>query len=982
MSKVSVILTSYNHAKYLRESIESVLNQTYTDFELIIGDDASTDKSWDIIQSYTDPRIHAYRHETNRMGGVINETVLSGRVSSDYIAIHHSDDVWEPEKLEKQVSILNENPEVGAVFSNALAIGENGEPFEDESHFYYKIFDQPNRTRHEWLNFFFYHDNVLCHPSVLIRKACYDDCGLYRYGLAQLGDLDMWVRLCLKYEIHVMPEKLVRYRVRANAMNASAGNRSDAQIRHSFETLPIYENFRDIKNKEEFLKIFPSAQKYFTEQDQDLGFALGMMALDANASNALKLFGLELLFEALNNPDRVRNIKELYDFISLTGKYDIFSVELIPSLMSQIAEKQQRVQELTQSVEELRQTIQELRAQITEIFNSRTWKLVSRIGQVRVKLLPLGSRREKLIRWVLNSSMTLIRRIKNRLIKKADISFSDYPNWIRKNEPEREQLGKQREQVIDFDYKPLISLIIPVWNTPEQILNETISSVLQQTYENFELCIADGNSNPETQKILSDWAKKDSRIHVKFLDENRGIAVNSNEALSLAQGEFVAFLDHDDLLAPYAFFEVVHRLQGDTTVDLIYSDEDKINESGQRFDPFFKPDFSPDYLRSVNYMTHFLVVRKSLGDTIGWFREGYDGAQDYDLILRSVEKARDIAHIPKILYHWRAWTASTAGSAEAKPYANASGKKALQEHLNRIGLSAHVEDGYSSTFYRVYYQYSGAPLISIIIPNHDHAEDLKRCLDSIWQQTSYPNIEIVLVENGSKEQETFKLYEQLKLDARIRIVKWEQPFNYSRVNNWAVTQANGEVILFLNNDTRIINGDWLEEMLQFAMRPDVGAVGTKLYYPDESIQHAGVIVGLGGVAGHSHKYYPRQHPGYFRRLETVQNISAVTAACLMVRKQIFQEVNGFDENYPLAFGDVDLCLAILKKGYLNVWTPYASLYHFESKTRSGEDTPEKKARFKKEMDYFKQKWAKFLLQGDPYYNPNLSLDYEDFRLKE
>jgi GT2 family glycosyltransferase len=381
-------------------------------------------------------------------------------------------------------------------------------------------------------------------------------------------------------------------------------------------------------------------------------------------------------------------------------------------------------------------------------------------------------------------------------------------------------------------------------------------------------------------------------------------------------------------------------------------------------------------------MPHFLVVRKSFGDAIGWFREGYDGSQDYDLILRAVENARCVAHIPKILYHWRAWSESTASSSDAKPYANDSGKRALQEHFNRVGLSAQIEDGYSSTFYRVHYQRLNTPLISIIIPNHDHAKDLKLCIDSILQKTSYPNIEIILVENESKEQKTFNLYEQLKRDARIRIVKWDQPFNYSHVNNWAVTQANGEVILFLNNDTQVINGDWLEEMLQFAMRPDVGAVGAKLYYPDESIQHAGVIVGLGGVAGHSHKYYPRQHPGYFRRLETVQNISAVTAACLMVRKQIFQEVNGFDETYALAFGDVDLCLSILKKGYLNVWTPYAELYHHESKTRGVEDTLEKKKRFTNETNYFKHKWAERLSSGDPYYNPNLSLDYEDFRLKE
>ena len=642
-----------------------------------------------------------------------------------------------------------------------------------------------------------------------------------------------------------------------------------------------------------------------------------------------------------------------------------------------------------------------LEKELSEILTSETWKIALFLRNLRIKLFPLGSRREKLVRWGANSFtrmakvvgflgnlplkigrkltpiatptfIALLRRIKYRffnLLRRIKYRFfkwnifSKYRRWIRKNELGREQLVEQRAKIDVFEYKPLISLIVPVWNTPPKILNKTIGSVVDQTYDNWELCIADGHSSIETQKVLSDWTKKDSRINIKFLNENKGIAVNSNEALSLAQGEFVGFLDHDDLLAPFALFEVVNRLQSDTNVDLIYSDEDKINENGQRFDPFFKPDFSPDYLRSVNYMAHFLVIRKSLGDAIGWFREGYDGAQDYDLVLRLVEKARTIGHIPKILYHWRVWANSTAGSAEAKPYANNSGKRALQEHLNRIGLSAHVDDGYSPTFYRTHYQYSGIPLVSIIIPSQDHAADLEYCINFILQRTTYSNFEIFIVENGSKEQGTFNLYKRLlEKDNRVHLVQWDmnEPFNYSRINNWAARQANGEVLLFLNNDTQVINEDWLEEMLQFAMRPDVGAVGAKLYYPDESIQHAGVIIAVGGIAGHGHKYFSRQATGYFGQLVLPHNVSAVTAACLMVRKQVFWEIDGFDETYALAFGDVDLCLSILKKGYLNIWTPYAELYHHESKTSGYEDTSEKFKRFEKETMYFKQKWDKVL----------------------
>jgi GT2 family glycosyltransferase len=374
-------------------------------------------------------------------------------------------------------------------------------------------------------------------------------------------------------------------------------------------------------------------------------------------------------------------------------------------------------------------------------------------------------------------------------------------------------------------------------------------------------------------------------------------------------------------------------------------------------------------------MPHLLIVRKTIGDQVGWLREGFEGAQDYDFILRLIEKTQNIVHIPKILYHWREWGKSTASSTETKPYAEVAGKKALQEHIDRIGLTATVEAGYSSTRYRIQYQLPINPLVSIIIPNQDHPADLKLCVDSILQKTTYSNFEILVAENGSQENETLMLYEKLKQIQKLRIVNWEQPFNYSSINNWAVEQANGQVLLFLNNDTQVINGNWLEEMLQFALRSDVGAVGAKLYYQDGTIQNGGIILGIGGIAGHSHKYFPKNHRGYFGQLALPHNVSAVTGACLMIRKQVFQEVGGFDKNFPVAYGDVDLCLRVLQKGYLNVWTPYAELYHFESKTRGYKDADK---RSNQEMIHFKQKWSLFLDTGDPYYNPNLTLSSEDF----
>ncbi len=368
----------------------------------------------------------------------------------------------------------------------------------------------------------------------------------------------------------------------------------------------------------------------------------------------------------------------------------------------------------------------------------------------------------------MNVTNPFLQKIKSFLNHRKYRLVSDYHIWISQNEPTKTQLANQSVEASSLDYQPLISIILPVWNTPSEILDQTITSVIDQTYRNWELCIADGCSNLETQQTLSNWANMDDRIHVEFLEENEGIALNSNAAVALAQGDFIGFLDHDDLLAPCALFEVVHRLQANDNVDVLYSDEDKIDENGGRFDPFFKPEFSPDYLRSVNYMPHFLVVRKSLGDEVGWLQKGYDGAQDYDLILRLVEKARSIVHIPVVLYHWRVWAASTASGSEAKPYANNAGKKALQEHLDRVGLLAEVQNGHSSTFYRIRYHIQGSPRVSIIIPNQDHASDLKVCMDSIFQKTSYTNYEILLVENGSKEPETFSLYETLAQDPRCQ----------------------------------------------------------------------------------------------------------------------------------------------------------------------------------------------------------------------
>ncbi|MBI1869916.1 MAG: glycosyltransferase family 2 protein [Chlamydiae bacterium] len=558
-----------------------------------------------------------------------------------------------------------------------------------------------------------------------------------------------------------------------------------------------------------------------------------------------------------------------------------------------------------------------------------------------------------------------------------------YQYWIYKNTPDKKELKRQKELSSQYNYHPLLSIIVPVYNPKKLDLIQCIQSVLNQSYDHWELCLADGGSDQSyVRKILEKFSRQDSRIKVSFLPQNLGIAGNSNEALALVTGEYVGLLDHDDLLAPFALFEVVKLLNQDPTLDFIYSDEDKVSRSSRRrHTPHFKPDWSPDTLLSCNYITHFSVMRKRLVEDVGRFQKGFDGSQDYDLILRVTGKTSRIAHIPKILYHWRESDASVASGASNKLYAYPHAKKALESYLGRKGVEAEVLDGKALSLYRVKYHLSPGQKITIIIPTQDKVDLLKTCIDSIFRKTDYKDFEILIVDNQSVKQETYDFYERIGKEKRVRIIHYPKPFNFSAMNNFAVSHVTSEHILFLNNDTEVINNEWLSAMLEFSQRKDVGAVGAKLYYPNDTVQHAGVIIGLWRGAGHSHKYAARSSHGYMGRLSIIQNLSAVTAACMMVRKEVFEEVGGFDEKMAVAFNDVDFCLKICEKGYLIIFTPYAELYHDESTSRGRDDTREKRLRSLQEIEYLRERWKFIFEKGDPYYNPNLTLDSEGFDLK-
>ena len=554
------------------------------------------------------------------------------------------------------------------------------------------------------------------------------------------------------------------------------------------------------------------------------------------------------------------------------------------------------------------------------------------------------------------------------------IDSGGYNDWLHDHMVTSEELAGQRTAVFEKMYR--ISIVIPVYNTPLHFLDELLEGIRRQSYGEFEVCLADGSTKEETGEHIREKYLSDPRFLYRKLAENRGISENTNAAIAMASGDFIMLCDHDDTIEPNTLYEIVKALNEDDETDVLYTDEDKMMlTEGIYYSPNFKPDFNPDLLRSNNYITHIFCARKSLVDEVGGERSEYDGAQDYDFILRCCEKARKIRHVPLFLYHWRSHEASTSGNPESKMYAYDNGRKAIQAHYDRLGIPAEATLAEDIGSYRSVYRIQGSPLVSIIIPNRDLADSLRRALDSIFGKSTYGNYEIVIVENGSKEPETFEYYDQVQAaHPNVHVVRWEKPFNYSAINNFGVTQAKGEYLLFLNNDVEVITERWIEEMLGYCQRKDVGICGARLYYPDDRLQHCGIVVGIGGIAGHICQYEKRNSGGYFGRIFKTQDVSAVTGACLMTDRKVFTEAGGFEESLAVAYNDVDFCLKVRKMNLLVVYDAWAILYHHESLSRGSdrEDiSAEKHERQMKEADILKQRWPEIFRDGDPYFNPNL-----------
>ncbi len=584
--------------------------------------------------------------------------------------------------------------------------------------------------------------------------------------------------------------------------------------------------------------------------------------------------------------------------------------------------------------------------------------------------------------WKENGLKALILKSRHKL-QGIDNDY-DYGEWYQLTKPDEEELETQKKEV--FDYRPKLSIVIPAYKTPERYLKEMLQSIKDQTYQNWEVCVADGSPRGESsERVLKKFAEQDKRFKYVILGENKGISGNTNAAMDMATGDFIVLADHDDTIPPHALYECVKAINMDPEYDVIYSDEDKLDMDGKAlFDPHFKPDFNPDLLTSVNYICHLFVVNRDLVDAVGGFRQEFDGAQDYDFIFRCTEAARKIYHIPKVLYHWRCHQNSTASNPESKMYAFEAGARAIKAHFQRCNIPVEsVEKGVDFGIYHTKFAIKGEPLVSVVIPNKDHHSDLDLCIRSLMEKGTYKNLEFIVVENNSTDKATFSYYERIQKEyPNVRVVTWEKGFNFSAINNFGVKHARGEYLLFLNNDTEIIEKDVIREMLGYCQREDVGAVGARLLYQDDTIQHAGVVVGFGGIAGHTFIGLHRAENSYFHRAMCAQDYSAVTAACITTKKVLFDQVEGFTEELAVAFNDIDFCMKIRSLGKLVVYNPYALLYHYESKSRGLEDTPEKVARFNREIAIFAKRWPDILRNGDPYYNPNLTLRKSNFALRD
>ena len=890
---ISVIIPTYNRGRCIARSIDSVLNQTYSDLEVIVVDDGSTDNTRAIVEAYQDSRVRYILQERSGACAARNRGIDEAR--GEYIAFQDSDDTWCADKLEIQFSaLLEKNADI--VFSGFRRGVEGADEFELFPPDELKPDGDAPLTICNLLP-----GNICSTQTLLMKKECLMD-ERFDVNMPRLQDWDLMLRLVPKWRTYYVDGFLSTIYVQNDSISTN---------------------------------------------------------------NQAYLVALQKI-----------SIRILQGYIE---QYKTLSQQqcVLGEITSELAHYKEHYQAAIGQREALKAELNQLRLVHFEVVNSTCWKITKPIRYVLDHWKTFMFRHETTSQ-VYRGMRYLWHNGLFRTCKKMVLYF-------RSSSKKEKKMALRAEREYQFHRKVKFSILVPLYNTPERFLREMIKSVQDQTYGNWELCLADGsdNAHSEVGKVCMQYARKDSRILYKKLERNLGISGNTNVCIEMSTGDYISLFDHDDLLHPSALFEVMKAIC-EQNADLIYTDENTFhNTPADAFCPNYKPDYAPDTLRSYNYICHFTSFARSLMVKAGGgFRSEFDGSQDYDIILRLTEQAEHIVHIPKILYYWRSHANSVASDINAKPYTLNAAKLALSQHLNRIGLKGDVLDSVVPSTYKISYEIEGEPLVSILIPNYEHKSVLETCLNSIYEKSTYRNFEVIVIENNSSSPEIFDYYEKIKSKwSNMKVVAWNDKFNFSAINNFGAQYANGDILLLLNNDIEVITPDWLEQMLMFAQRKDVGAVGSMLYYPDDTVQHGGVILGIGGVAGHAHKYFQRGDYGYMSRLTIAQNYSCVTAACVMMRRAVWDEIGGIDDAFAVAFNDVDMCMRIRKAGYLVVWTPYAELYHHESKSRGPEDTPEKQRRFQREVLRFQECWEKELKAGDPYYNPNLTLEREDFSFK-
>lgn len=1005
---VSVCINVYNAEKYIVDTIKSVTNQTYKNLQIIVIDDCSTDNTYEVLKSIDDPRLEVYRLPFNcHISNACNEGFKY--VKGEYVAHLDSDDMWMPEKIEKQVAFLENNDKYGACFTHVEVIDDDGNISDDSGDNFRNFFAFDNYPQAEMYRFFFDKYNRLCHSSSLIRSEFIRKVGNHDVSFLYLHDFDYWMRLLTVTPLYILPDRLTLYR---HHQESNSDMSDEKWTAHDSEKVRLLYKTINMCPDDLFLEAFSDKLHLIgkhTHEEVEIEKALflldGTIAYIDNPVLGLYKFSrlfaeekyIKIAKEKFNFSTRdLYKIQQKQAYFNPQKNNELITAnneltELNKSLNDNIDNLNGHIRNLDNTVHELNTQVFNYSSQLFKIQNSFFWRMTSPFRKAMDKVKNFAKKHYNLLVLLIYCKGFLKGGFKGA--KKCVDDFLVYCGKKRKSDLLNVKLLtldvpeelRREHKAFKFSKKITFSVIVPLYNTPLNFLEEMIRSVELQTYEDWELCLADGSDDKYNyvEKYCLEKAKTDLRIKYKKLTENKGISENTNECIKMASGDFIALFDHDDILEPTALFKYA-KVICEKEADFIYCDEDKFEEfGGKLYEANFKPDFAIDNLRANNYICHFTVFDRKLLHQCGMFRKEFDGSQDHDMILRLTEKAKTIVHIPEVLYHWRVSAASVASDPFAKPYTIDAGIKAVSEHLERVGLKGSVESSkIHPNIYKIKYDIIGNPLVSIIIPNYNHVEELSRCIDSIINVSTYKNYEIIIVENNS-DNETFEYYETLKCYNNVKVVVYDRPggFNYSAINNFGVTFAEGEHYILLNNDVEIITPNWIEEMLMYSQRDDVGAVGAMLYYPNDTIQHAGITIGVLTLAGHNFKHTPRGNPGYFGRAGYQQDVSAVTAACLMLPAKVYDEVKGFDESFAVAFNDIDFCMRIRKAGHLIVFTPFAELYHYESISRGDDASEEKRARFVSEVTRFQSRWKDELEKGDPYYNPNLTLEREDFSLK-